>query len=135
MSESLIRAVVDEIHSVRRSENLYRAVAALTSLIHVTMTKIFDIAPFFIAVSEFEPFISHLDPVINSLAESNQDKKYFHALGGLAKATALLYVREEVPDDLPYYLWDCLIKLLYAYGYVLLQFCILTYVKKTDRRI
>ena len=77
------------------------------------------IAPFFIAVSEVEPIISHAEAHVDVLEDSNPEKKCFRALVGLARATTLLYQRNEAPDGFTHDIREGLIQLLHAYRYVL----------------
>ena len=95
--------------------------SALRSLISLSTLEELDLpsfAPFFIAVSEVEPFISHADALVDALEDSNPEKQGFRALVGLAKATTLLYWRNDVPDGLAHDIRTRLIRLLHAYRYV-----------------
>ena len=94
--------------------------SALTSLIHLSTANWIDM--FFVAVSEVEPFIQHVDVLVDALEDSNPEKKHFRALVGLAKAASLLYQRDEVPDGLTLDIRSRLIRLLCAYRYVLPSF-------------
>lgn len=99
--------------------------AALTSLIHVSTASTYRIAPFFVAVSEVEPFISHVDALVSTLEGSNPEKQYFRALVELARATAFLYNLEKVSENLAYDVRQCLLELLRTYRYVPQTFIIL----------
>ena len=88
--------------------------SALTSLIRLSMQ---EMTSFFVAVSEVEPFISHADALVDALEDSNPEKQGFRALVGLARATTLLYRRDDVPDGLAHDIRSRLIRLLHAYRY------------------
>ena len=90
--------------------------SALTSLIRLSAQKM---STFFVAVSDVEPFISHADGLVDALEDSNPEKQDFRALVGLARATTLLYRRDDVPDGLAHDIRSRLIRLLHAYRYVL----------------
>ena len=92
--------------------------AALTSLTKVSATSPTLFRPFFVAVSEAEPFISHANALVNTLDDSDPEKPYFRAFVGLARAISLHYVREEFSDDFAHDIRNRLIRLLYAYRYV-----------------
>ena len=90
--------------------------SALTSLIRLSTQEMIS---FFVAVSEVEPFISHVDGLVDALEDSNPEKQGFRALVGLAKATTLLYVRNDVPVGFAHDIRSRLVRLLGAYRYVL----------------
>ena len=100
---------------IHRSENIHRSMAALTSLIRLSSASTIPIAPFFVAVSDVEPFISHMDALVDVLNDSNPEKQHFRALIGLARATFLLYQRDEVSDDFVRDIREQLIKLIRTY--------------------
>ena len=89
--------------------------SALTSLIRLSTQ---EMTPFFVAVSEVEPFISHADALVDALEDSNPEKQGFRALVGLARATTLFYRRDGVPDGFAHDIRSRLIRLLHAYRYV-----------------
>ena len=89
--------------------------SALTSLIRLSTQ---EMTPFFVAVSDVEPFISHADALVDALEDSNPEKQWFRVLVGLAKATTLLYHRDDVPDGFAHDIRSRLIRLLHAYRYV-----------------
>ena len=96
--------------------------SALTSLIRLSATtgaEWASISPFFVAVSDVESFISHADALVDALEDSDPEKQCFRALVGLARATTLLYERDDVPDGLAHDIRSRLIRLLHAYRYVL----------------
>ena len=93
--------------------------SALTSLIRLSMSRGLEMTSFFVAVSDVEPFISHMDALVDTLEDSNPEKQGFRALVGLARATTLLYRRDDVPDGLAHDIRSRLIRLLHAYRYVL----------------
>ena len=93
--------------------------AALTSLIHLFSSNTEQMGAFFIALSDVEPFISHAGALVDTLEKSNPEKQYFRALVDLARATSVLYVREEKLDDFIYGVRARLVKLLHAYRFVL----------------
>ena len=64
--------------------------SALTSLIRLSISRGLEMASFFVAVSEVEPFISHADALVDALEDSNPEKQGFRALVGLARASTLL---------------------------------------------
>ena len=99
--------------TIFRSENIYRAMSALTSLIHLSTAEC--ISPFFVAVSEIHPFISHAEALVDALADSDPNKKYFRALVGLARATSYLYEHEQVPIGFSFGIRSRLIELLREY--------------------
>ena len=110
---------------ISRSRNIYRSMSALTSLIRLSTVKWLScIAPFFIAVSRVDPFISYVDALVDTLEYSNPEKRYFRALVDLAKATTLLYFRTEVPIDFHHDVRRRMIQLLHAYRYVLPSFSV-----------
>ena len=90
--------------------------SALTSLIRLSTQ---ENTSFFVAVSDVEPFISHMDALVDTLEDSNPEKQCFRALVGLARATTNLYRRHDVPDGLAHDIRSRLIRLLHAYRYVL----------------
>ena len=94
--------------------------AALTSFIRLSTEHSFWIGTFFVSVAEVEPFVSHVDALVDTLEDSNHEKKYFRALVSLARATSLLYVREEVPTGFALGIRERLKNSLHAYTYVLL---------------
>ena len=98
--------------------------SALTSLINLSMGtgSYWTIAPFFIAVSEVEPFISHVDALVDALEDSNPEKKHFRALVELARATTLLYDRNKIPVSFALDIRTRFTQLLNTYRYVLLSF-------------
>ena len=107
-----------------RSDNVYRCMSAMTSLIRLsTRSGLFlsTIGELISAVSEVtsEPFIYHVDALVDALEDSNPEKQCFRALVGLARATTLLYWRNDVPDGLAHHIRSRLIRLLHAYRYVL----------------
>ena len=93
--------------------------SALMSLIRLSTSIGQDMTPFFVAVSDVEPFISHADALVDALEDSNPEKQPFRALVGLARASTLLYCRNDVPDGLAHDIRSRLIRLLHAYRYVL----------------
>ena len=95
--------------------------SALTSLINLSTTTIWT-GSFYVAVSEVEPFISHVDALVNALDDSNPEKQCFRALVGLARAASLLYRRDEVPEGFAYDNRSRLIQMVHAYRYVLPSF-------------
>ena len=99
--------------------------SALTSVIRLSSSagpRWSSIAPFFVAVSEVESFISHADALVDALEDSDPEKQYFRALVGLARAATLFYERSDVPDGSAHNIWSRLIRLLHAYRYVLPSF-------------
>ena len=102
--------------TILRSENIYRSMSALTSLARLSTMDL--TAAFFVAVSEVEPIISHVDALVNALEDSNPEKQYFQVLAGLARATILLYWRGVVPVGLAHEIQTCHVQLLHAYRYV-----------------
>ena len=104
------------IVTIFRSDNIYRSMSALTSLIRLSTQEMTE---FFVAVSDVEPFISHADTLVDALEDSNPEKQCFRALVGLARATTLLYEPTVVPDGLAHDIRSRLIRLLHAYRYVL----------------
>ena len=94
--------------------------SALTSLIRLSALSGLDMEPFFVAVSDVEPFISHADALVDALEDSNPEKQCFRLLVGLAKATILFYERPyDVPVGFAHDIRSRLIRLLHAYRYVL----------------
>ena len=93
--------------------------SALTSLIRLATSSGHKMTPFFVAVSDLEPFISHADALVDALEDSNQEKQGFRLLVGLARASTLLYYRHNIPDGLAHDIRSRLIRLLRAYRYVL----------------
>ena len=95
--------------------------AALTSLIRLSIMDGTRIGIFFVAITEVEPFFLHVETLVDALEDLNTEKHYFRALIGLARATALRYLRgrEDIPGSLAHNTRQHLIKLLHAYGYVL----------------
>lgn len=91
--------------------------AALMSLIKVSATNSYYTLSFYIAVSEVEPFIPHVDAIVNNLDDSNPEKLYFRAMVSLARATTLYYWK-ELPDGFVCVIRSRLIRLLFAYRYV-----------------
>ena len=106
--------------TIFRSENIYRSMSALTSIINLSTKN--RIGSFFIVVSEVEPFISHADALVDALDDSNPEKQCFWALVGLARATTLFYLRDEVPDRFVRDIRSRLIQMVHAYRYVLPSF-------------
>ena len=104
------------IMTIFRSDNIYRSMSALTSLIRLSTQEMTE---FFVAVSDVEPFISHADALVDALEDSNPEKHSFRTLVRLAKATTLLYRRDGFPDGLAHNIRSRLIRLLHAYRYVL----------------
>ena len=95
--------------------------AALTTLLNVCMTDTSLFHPFFIAVSEVEPFITHAEALVNALDDSNPEKSCFRAFVGLARAFSLHYLRggdfrciRKTHD-----IRKRLIRLLHAYRYAI----------------
>ena len=93
--------------------------SALKSLIRLATSSGQEMTSFFVAVSDVEPFISHADALVDALEDSNPEKQGFRALVGLARATTLLYRRDDVPDGLAHDIRSRLIRLRHAYRYVL----------------
>ena len=93
--------------------------SALTSLIRLATSSRPEMTSFFVAVSEVEPFISHADALVDALEDSNPEKQGFRALVGLARATTLLYGRNDVPVGFAHGIRSRLTRLLHAYRYVL----------------
>ena len=93
--------------------------SALTSLIRLATSSVQDMTSFFVTVSDVEPFISHADGLVDALEDSNPEKQDFRALVGLARASTLLYERDDVPDGLVHDVRSRLIRLLRAYRCVL----------------
>ena len=93
--------------------------SALTSLIRLATSSEHKTTPFFVAVSDVEPFISHADALVDALEDSNPEKQDFRMLVGLARATTLLYERDDVPYGVTHDIRSRLIRLLHAYRYVL----------------
>ena len=93
--------------------------AALMSLLKVCMADTYSFHPFFVEVSEVEPFISHVDTLVGTLEDSNSEKQFFRALVGLARATTLLFRPEErhVPDDFTHDIRTRMNQLLHVYRY------------------
>ena len=65
------RSVNAMIVTIFRSDNIYRSMSALTSLIRLSAQKM---TTFFVAVSDVEPFISHADGLVDALEDSNPEK-------------------------------------------------------------
>ena len=106
--------------TIFRSENIYRSMSALTSLVYLsTANELKLTAPFFVAVSEVEAFISHVDALVDALDDSNPEKQCFRALVRLGIATSYLYERNKVPDGFAHDIRKRLIQLLNACKYVL----------------
>ena len=103
--------------------------SALTSLARLSTMDL--TAAFFVAVSEVEPVISHVDALVDALEDSNPEKQCFRALVGLARATTLLYRRDDVPDGLAHDIRSRLIRLLHAYRYVIRVYPMLKKVEVT----
>ena len=98
--------------------------SAMTSLIRLSTRSVLflsTIEKLISAVSEVtsEPFIYHVDALVDALEDSNPEKQCFRAFVGLARATTLLYERDVVPDGLAHDIRSRLIRLLHAYRYVL----------------
>ena len=89
--------------------------AALSSLVRLSIKTSNRLVTFFVAVSDVEPLLSHVDGLIDSLQDSNPEKQYFRALVGLARATTLFYEREEVSDGFVYGIREQLVRLLHAH--------------------
>ena len=111
--------VSEKIVTIFRSDNIYRSMSALTSLIRLATSSGPEMISFFVAVSDVEPFISHVDALVDALEDSNQEKQPFRALVGLARAITLLCYQDDVPDGLTHDIRSRLIRLLHAYRYVL----------------
>ena len=95
--------------------------SALTSLVRLsTGDGLNMIASFFIAVSEVEPVLSHVDTLVDALGDSDPEKQYFRTLAGLARATTFRYRREDVPCGFMRSIRGRLIQLLDEYRYVTL---------------
>ena len=107
-----------------RSDNIYRSMSALTSLMRLLSAtrSEWTFAVFFAAVSGAGPFISHTDALLDALQDSNLEKQYFRALVGLARASTLLYGGNEAPDGLSHDIRSRLIRLLRANRYLLPSF-------------
>ena len=118
-SECNSRYVNAMIVTIFRSDNIYRSMSALTSLIRLSAPGGISMTSFFVAVSDVEPFISHADGLVDALEDSNPEKQSFRALVGLARATTYFYWRYDVPDGLAHDIRSRLIRLLHAYRYVL----------------
>ena len=116
----IVEAWVKLTMIISRSENVYRSMAALTSLICISSTSTFEITLFFVVASEVEPFISHAEALVDALDDSNPEKPCFRAFVGLARAFSLHYLREgdsrciRITHDMR----KRLIRLLHAYRYV-----------------
>ena len=107
-----------------RSDNVYRCMSAMTSLIRLSTRSVLflsTIEKLISAVSEVtsEPFIYHVDALVDALEDSNPEKQCFRALVGLARATTLLYRRDDVPYGVTHDIRSDLIRLLQAYRYVI----------------
>ena len=108
-----------------RSDNVYRCMSAMTSLIRLSTRSVLflsTIEKLISAVSEVtsEPFIYHVDALVDALEDSNPEKQCFRALVGLApRATSFLYRRDDIPDGLAHDIRSRLIRLLRVYRYVL----------------
>ena len=109
--------VSEKIVTIFSSENIHRSMSALTSLINLSGRAL--VAPFYVAVSEVEPFIAHADALVDALDDSNPEKQCFRALVGLARAAGLLYQRREVPDRFVRDIRSRLIQMVHAYRYAL----------------
>ena len=92
--------------------------SALTSLIRVSLASRPSVGSFFVAVSEIDPFTSHVEVVVEALEDSKAEKLYFRALVELAKISALLYTRAYVPKGFAYNVWQRFMKLFRTYKYV-----------------
>ena len=93
--------------------------SALTSLIRLSASSRHEMTPFFVAMSDVEPIISHADALVDALEDSNPEKQCFRLLVGLAKATTLFYKPTVVPVGFAHDIRSRLIRLLRAYRYVL----------------
>ena len=107
--------------TIFRSENIYRCMSALMSLINLSTTADWT-GLFYVAVSEVEPFISHADALVDALEDSSPEKQCFRVLVGVARATSLFYRRSEVPDRFVRDIRSRLIQMIHAYRYVLPSF-------------
>ena len=116
------RSVNAMIVTIFRSDNIYRSMSALTSLIRLATSSRQEMTEFFVTVSDVEPFISHADALVDALEDSNLEKQYFRALVGLARASTLLYGGNEAPDGLSHDIRSRLIRLLRANRYLLPSF-------------
>ena len=96
-----------------------RAPGEEDALIRLSTSNRPEMTPFFVAVSDVEPFISHADGLVDALEDSNHEKQCFRALVGLARATTLLYYRDDVSDGFAHDIRTRLVRLLHAYRYVL----------------
>ena len=114
-SECNSGSVSEMIVTIFRSENVYRSMSALTSLIRLSTSSGTDMTSFFVAVSDVEPFTSHADALVDALEDSNPEKQGFRLLVGLARATTNLYWRNDVPDGLAHDIRSRLLRLLHAY--------------------
>ena len=103
--------------TVCRSKNVYRSVAALTSLIRVASSDRQSIGPFFAAVSRAEPVIDHVDAEVEALDMSEQ-KQYFQLLVRLAKISVLLQTPLGTSEMSFHKLRQNLNQLLQVYTYV-----------------
>ena len=98
-----------------RSKNVYRSITALASIIHVSSMNRHSIGPLLVAVSETNPFISHVNAVVEALDNSRPEKQYFQALVRLARAPTILYGQ---PDNFVCTLRRDLIQVIRLYRYV-----------------
>ena len=117
-----LRQCERKIVTIFRSDNIYRSMSALTSLIRLCTPGGMSMTSFFVAVSDVEPFISHADGLVDALEDSNPEKQCFRLLVRLARATTLLYYRDDVPVGFAHDIRSRLIRLLHAYRYVLPSF-------------
>ena len=92
--------------------------AALMTLLKVSMAETSLFQPFFVAVSKVEPFISHAEALVDALDDSNPEKPCFRAFVGLARAFSLHYLRYSRCIRITHDIRNRLIRLLYAYRYV-----------------
>ena len=94
--------------------------AALMTLLKACMADTSLFHPFFVAVSEVEPFILHAEALVDALDDSDPEKSCFRVFVGLARAFSLHYLRKgdyqctRITHDIR----DRLIRLLHAYRYV-----------------
>ena len=102
--------------TIFRSNNVYRSMSAMTSLLRLATSNKFRMARFYFSVCEVDPFTSHAESLVSALDDSNPDKRYFSALVRLVKASAFPYNREE---DMPRNIRERLIELVRAYRFVL----------------
>ena len=116
-SECNSRSVNAMMVTIFRSDNIYRSMSALTSLIRLSAHQMTIM--FFVSVSDVEPFISHADALVDALEDSNPEKQQFRLLVGLARASTFLYWRYDVPHGFAHDIRSRMIRLLHAYRYVL----------------